>query len=86
MTRSRAKQSTLLLPFVVSSVFLTCSFIILYHYVHIAPHEFASVPFHVKALKLLVRELQLGGESATITARGGAAEDLDSDDGVSSFF
>ncbi|KAF8346879.1 armadillo-type protein [Amanita rubescens] len=45
------------------------------------PHEFTSVPFHVKALKLLVRELQLGGESATITARGGAAEDLDSDDG-----
>ena len=52
---------------------------------HIAPHEFTSVPFHVRALKLLVRELQLGGESATITARGGAAEDLESDDGVSSF-
>ena len=41
--------------------------------------------FPVKALKILVRELQLNGDSATITARGGAVEDLESDDGVSSF-
>ncbi|KAM6498769.1 Armadillo-type fold, partial [Amanita muscaria] len=45
------------------------------------PHEFTSVPFPVKALKLLVREIQSGGESATITARGGDAVDVESDDG-----
>lgn len=43
------------------------------------------MPFPVKALKILVRELQSGGESATVTARGGVVEDLESDDGVGAF-
>ncbi|KAK2464757.1 hypothetical protein APHAL10511_003175 [Amanita phalloides] len=45
------------------------------------PHEFASVAFPVKALKILVRELQSGGESATIAAGGGNPLDVESDDG-----
>ena len=44
-----------------------------------APHEFTSVPFPVKALKLLVHDLRSGGESATIPK---AEYDVDSDDGV----
>ncbi|KAI6120877.1 armadillo-type protein [Pisolithus croceorrhizus] len=43
-----------------------------------APHEFTSIPFPVKVLKLLVRELRSDGESATIP--GGGFE-VDSDDG-----
>ncbi|KAI5998077.1 armadillo-type protein [Pisolithus albus] len=42
------------------------------------PHEFTSIPFPVKVLKLLVRELRSDGESATIP--GGGFE-VDSDDG-----
>lgn len=48
----------------------------------IAPVEFTSVPFPVKALKILLHDVQSGGESATITAQG-EAYDVDSDDGVS---
>jgi hypothetical protein len=44
-----------------------------------APHEFTSVPFPVKALKLLVHDLRSGGDSATIPK---AEYDVDSDDGV----
>jgi hypothetical protein len=44
-----------------------------------APHEFTSVPFPVKALKLLVHDLRAGGDSATIPK---AEFDVDSDDGV----
>lgn len=47
-----------------------------------APIEFTSIPFPVKALKLLVHDLQSDGESATITAQGDKY-DIDSDDGVS---
>ncbi|KAH7915756.1 armadillo-type protein [Hygrophoropsis aurantiaca] len=43
------------------------------------PHEFTSVPFPVKALKLLVHDLRSGGDSATIPA--GEAYEVDSDDG-----
>ncbi|KAJ8590544.1 ARM repeat-containing protein [Rhizopogon salebrosus TDB-379] len=42
------------------------------------PHEFTSVPFPVKALKLLVHDLRSGGDSATIPK---AEYDVDSDDG-----
>ncbi|KAG2358745.1 ARM repeat-containing protein [Suillus spraguei] len=42
------------------------------------PHEFTSVPFPVKALKLLVHDLRAGGDSATIPK---AEFDVDSDDG-----
>ncbi|KIN92743.1 hypothetical protein M404DRAFT_737758 [Pisolithus tinctorius Marx 270] len=44
------------------------------------PHEFTSIPFPVKALKLLVRELRSDGEPATIPGEG---LEVDSDDGVS---
>jgi importin-9 len=47
-----------------------------------APHEFTTIPFPVKALKILVHDVQSGGESATLTAQGGT-HDVDSDDGVS---
>ncbi|KAH7924492.1 ARM repeat-containing protein [Leucogyrophana mollusca] len=43
------------------------------------PHEFTSVPFPVKALKLLVHDLRSGGDSATIPA--GEVYEVDSDDG-----
>ncbi|KAG1747560.1 armadillo-type protein, partial [Suillus lakei] len=42
------------------------------------PHQFTSVPFPVKALKLLVHDLRAGGDSATIPK---AEFDVDSDDG-----
>ncbi|KAJ7724258.1 ARM repeat-containing protein [Mycena metata] len=44
------------------------------------PHEFSSIPFPVKALKLLLHDVQSGGESATIAAQGDSYE-VDSDDG-----
>lgn len=46
------------------------------------PHEFTAIPFPVKALKIIVHDVQSGGESATLTAQGGP-NDVDSDDGVS---
>ncbi|KAL4070440.1 armadillo-type protein [Scleroderma citrinum] len=42
------------------------------------PHEFTSVPFPVKALKLLIHELRSGGESAAIP---NTTFEVDSDDG-----
>ena len=47
----------------------------------LAPTEFTSVPFPVKALKILIHDLQSGGESATFSAQGGAP-DLEDDDDV----
>ncbi|EKM84237.1 hypothetical protein AGABI1DRAFT_52094 [Agaricus bisporus var. burnettii JB137-S8] len=44
------------------------------------PHEFTSLPFPVKALKIVIRDLQSGGDSATISAQGHTF-DVDSDDG-----
>lgn len=46
-----------------------------------APHEFTSLPFPVKALKIVIRDLQSGGDSATISAQGNTF-DVESDDGV----
>ncbi|KAJ7459076.1 armadillo-type protein [Mycena galericulata] len=46
----------------------------------LSPHEFSSIPFPVKTLKLLLHDVQSGGESATITAQGDSY-DVDSDDG-----
>ncbi|CDO77258.1 hypothetical protein BN946_scf184753.g8 [Trametes cinnabarina] len=46
-----------------------------------APTEFTSIPFPVKALKLLVHELQSGGESAAMGFNSADLADLDSDDG-----
>ncbi|KAF9445285.1 ARM repeat-containing protein [Macrolepiota fuliginosa MF-IS2] len=45
-----------------------------------APHEFTSIPFPGKALKLIIHDLQSNGDSATITAQGHTF-DVDSDDG-----
>ena len=50
----------------------------------LGPHEFSSIPFPVKALKLLLHDVQSGGESATITAQGDTF-DVESDDGVTSY-
>lgn len=44
------------------------------------PLEFTSIPFPVKAVKILVHELRSGGESAAINAQDNF--ELDSDDGV----
>ncbi|KAJ6520160.1 armadillo-type protein [Mycena sanguinolenta] len=47
----------------------------------LSPHEFSSIPFPVKTLKLLLHDVQSGGESATITAQGETFNEVDSDDG-----
>lgn len=39
------------------------------------------IPFPVKALKIIINDLQSDGEAATLSAAGGAFE-VDSDDGV----
>lgn len=49
----------------------------------LAPHEFTSITFPVKALKLLLHDLQTNGEAASMAAPDGAS--VDSDDGVSFF-
>ncbi|KAG5638025.1 hypothetical protein H0H81_002226 [Sphagnurus paluster] len=45
------------------------------------PTEFTSIPFPVKAVKLLLHDVRSGGESATIAHGGGDTYDIDSDDG-----
>ncbi|KAJ3786679.1 ARM repeat-containing protein [Lentinula aff. detonsa] len=45
------------------------------------PTEFTSVPFPVKAIKILLHEVQSGGEPATMGATQEFADDVDSDDG-----
>ncbi|KAF7302737.1 ARM repeat-containing protein [Mycena chlorophos] len=46
------------------------------------PHQFSSISFPLKALKLILHDVQAGGESATVTAQGETfAPDVDSDDG-----
>ncbi|KAI8980578.1 ARM repeat-containing protein [Trametes punicea] len=45
------------------------------------PTEFTSVPFPVKALKLLLRELQSGGEAASMGFNAADVAEVDSDDG-----
>jgi hypothetical protein len=54
----------------------------LIHFILAVPHEFTSIPFPVKALKILVHDLRSGGESAAINGQGEDFE-VDSDDGVS---
>ncbi|KAJ7754965.1 armadillo-type protein [Mycena maculata] len=46
----------------------------------LSPHEFSSIPFPVKTLKLLLHDVQSGGEAATISAQDDTY-DVDSDDG-----
>ena len=55
------------------------------HLLLVAPHEFTFISFPVKALKIILHDLQSGGESATVTARGDVY-DVESDDGVGFFF
>jgi len=43
------------------------------------------IPFPLKALKIILHDLQANGESATISARGGLLDDVDSDEGVGHF-
>jgi hypothetical protein len=52
----------------------------------VAPHEFTRVPFPVKAIKILVHEIQSGGEAASMSAFAGTGSvpELESDDGVRS--
>ncbi len=47
------------------------------------PTEFTSVPFPVKALKLLLHDLQTGGEAASMGFSAKDFSDVASDDGVS---
>ncbi|PBL00281.1 ARM repeat-containing protein [Armillaria gallica] len=45
------------------------------------PTEFTSIAFPVKALKILIHDLQSSGESATFAASGGNLPDADDDEG-----
>lgn len=47
-----------------------------------APTEFTSVPFPVKAIKILLHELQSGGESATMGNTQDYVDGVDTDDEV----
>ena len=47
------------------------------------PTEFTSVPFPVKALKLLLHDLQSGGEAASMGFSAKDVSEIASDDGVS---
>lgn len=61
---------------------IQCARDIILNMVFVAPHEFTSIPFPVKALKILVHDLRTNGESAALN---GQNFDVDSDDGVSSY-
>ena len=67
-----------------ATAFLQRPYLISDSSLRIAPHEFTSISFPVKALKIILHDLQSGGESATVTARGDVY-DVESDDGVSFF-
>jgi hypothetical protein len=43
----------------------------------LAPHEFTSISFPVKALKIIVHDIQSGGDAATISAAHPKAYDSD---------
>ena len=47
------------------------------------PTEFTSVPFPVKVLKLLLHDLQSGGEAASMGFSANDVSEAASDDGVS---
>lgn len=63
---------------------LTLSNALLGWFVSLAPHEFTRIPFPVKAIKILVHEIQSGGEAASMSAFAGTGSvpELESDDGV----
>ncbi|KAG6872765.1 hypothetical protein C0995_006804 [Termitomyces sp. Mi166 len=69
-------------PLLCSTLFIRASVIMTRSRTKKTPTEFTSISFPLKALKLILRDVQSGGESATISARGGAAtDDIGSDDG-----
>jgi hypothetical protein len=47
----------------------------------LAPHQYTSISFPAKVLKLVLNEIQAEGEFGNLTAHDTA--DIDSDDGVS---
>ena len=66
----------------ISTPLTCCTDWVMYHFL-LAPHEFTQIPFAVKALKIIIHDLQSGGESATIAAASGfKSVDVESDDGV----
>ena len=76
MTRSRTKQSTDHGNAQELGLQLTA-------YCIPVPQEFTSVPFPVKALKIILHDVHSGGEAATFAPTDNEAYDVDSDDGVS---
>jgi hypothetical protein len=47
------------------------------YFAFLAPHEFTYIPFPVKALKIILHDLQSGGESAVIPTPGESVQDDD---------
>jgi len=76
MTRSKTKNSELS-----HSTFLS-SFTRTNVSKFLAPHEFTSVSFPVKALKIIVHDIQSGGDAATISAAQPKTYAVESDDEV----
>jgi hypothetical protein len=48
----------------------------------IAPHQFTTIPFPLKALKLIISALQVNGESATLALTKDIADAGDDEVGV----
>ena len=89
MTRSRTKKSTrtergTALPALYMTQCVLTSPVLAGSFIPPAPHEFTRVPFPVKAIKILVHEIQSGGEAASMSAFAGTGSvpELESDDGV----
>lgn len=49
--------------------------------VSIAPHQFTTIPFPLKALKLIIKALQVNGESATLAMAKDIVDDGDDEVG-----
>ncbi len=79
MTRSRTRTSARIPP---SSIRTSASEHLADSSPSAAPTEFTSIAFPVKALKILIHDLQSSGESATFAASGGNLPDADDDEGV----
>jgi hypothetical protein len=54
----------------IDELFFTC-------FAFLAPHEFTYIPFPVKALKIILHDLQNGGESAVIPTPGESVQEDD---------
>lgn len=84
MTRSRTKTSACSLYHYVVYVFWGCAdqnAVLIYHFpVHIGPHEFTSVTFPVKVLKLLIHDLRSKSESVSFPSGEGFVDTDDEDE------